>query len=194
MTKKTIPLDTFEPKSREDWRLWLKENHQSKQQIWLIYAKKGSQLPTLSYSDAVDEALCFGWIDSRVQSIDALRYRQQFSQRKVGSVWSKVNKEKVARLITEKRMTPAGLAVINRAKKDGSWTILDEVEEGIIPPDLEVAFKNQPNGLAYFKEISRTDRRNILQWLMLAKKPETRARRIETIVAAAAERRKPAPF
>lgn len=187
-------LDTFYPESREDWRDWLHQHHDKKMSVWLIYFKAKSGKPTVSYSDAVDEALCFGWIDSKAKPIDADSYMQFFSRRKERSVWSRVNKEKVARLIAEGRMSQAGLAIIDIAKRNGSWTILDDAEALVIPDDLDAAFESLPGSRAYFEGLSRSDKRNILQWLILAKRAETRAKRIEAIVENAGMGKKPEPF
>ena len=187
-------IETFYPKNRQEWRSWLQDNHDKKQNIWLIYYKQKSKIPTVSYSDAVDEALCFGWIDSKAKSIDEVKFMQFFSKRKEKSVWSKINKEKIEMLISSGLMTPAGLAIIEKAKANGSWTILDEVEALIIPPDLEEAFSQKLNAKTYFQSLSRTDQRNILQWLVLAKRPETRQKRIDEIVDLAELGQKPKQF
>ena len=187
-------LETFYPRNRQEWRAWLEENHDKKQNIWLIYYKQKSKIPTVSYSDAVDEALCFGWIDSKAKSLDEVKFMQFFSRRKEKSVWSKINKEKIESLINSGLMAPAGFAIIEKAKANGSWTILDDVEALIIPPDLEGAFSQKLNAKTYFLSLSRTDQRNILQWLVLAKRPETRQKRIDEIVDLAEQGQKPKQF
>ena len=185
---------TFYPMDRKAWRDWLQHNHDTADRIWLIYYKKKSGKPSVSYSDAVDEALCFGWIDSRVKSIDDEKYMQLFTRRKADSVWSKVNKEKVARLIAAGIMREPGFAIIAAAKANGSWTVLDAAEALVLPVDLEQALLKNPAALAFFTGLNRTDKRNMLQWLVMAKKPETRLQRINTIVEEAAQGRKPKPF
>ncbi len=187
-------IETFYPRNRQEWRSWLQDNHEKKQNIWLIYYKQKSKIPTVSYSDAVDEALCFGWIDSKAKSIDEVKFMQFFSRRKEKSVWSKINKEKIESLINSGLMAPAGFAIIEKAKANGSWTILDEVEALIIPPDLEEAFSQKLDAKTYFQSLSRTDQRNILQWLVLAKRPETRQKRIDEIVDLAELGQKPKQF
>ena len=147
----------------------------------------------MTYSDAVDEALCFGWIDSKSKSVDEKKFMQFFNKRKINSVWSKVNKEKVERLISEGLMTTAGYEIIKPAKQNGSWTILDEAEALIIPTDLNAAFKKRPNAKTYFFGLSRSDKRNILQWLVLAKR-QTRQNRIDEIVDLAEQKQKPKQF
>ena len=187
-------IETFYPKSRQEWREWLLENHHSKQSIWLIYYKKKSNIPTVMYSEAVDEALCFGWIDSKTKPLDEEKFMQFFSKRKTNSVWSKINKEKIEHLTNAGLMTKAGFDIIEIAKQNGSWTILDEAEALIIPNDLEEEFENNPNAKTYFLSLSRSDKRNILQWLVLAKRVETRAKRIREIIELANINNKPKQF
>jgi len=187
-------IETFYPKNRTEWRAWLEANHDKKQSIWLIYYKKKSNTPTVNYSEAVDEALCFGWIDSKAKPLDEEKFMQFFSRRKVKSVWSKINKEKVERLVKEGLMTSAGLDIIEQAKQNGSWTILDEAEALIIPNDLDDEFEKRPIAKNYFAGLSRSDKRNILQWLVLAKRPETRLKRITEIVELAEQNLKPKQF
>ncbi len=187
-------IEIFYPKSRQEWREWLQDNHDKKQSVWLIYYKKKSNIPTVIYSEAVDEALCFGWIDSKSKPIDDEKFMQFFSKRKEKSVWSKVNKEKIERLTTEGLMTKAGFEIIEKAKQNGSWTILDEAEALTIPDDLEQEFEKRPNAKPYFLSLSRSDKRNILQWLVLAKRQETREKRISEIVELANKSQKPKQF
>jgi uncharacterized protein YdeI (YjbR/CyaY-like superfamily) len=187
-------MNTFYSESREQWREWLESNHSKERSVWLIYYKKNSGKPSIIYSDAVDEALCFGWIDSKIKSIDDKKYMQFFCPRKPHSVWSKVNKEKVATLIEKGLMTKAGLNTIETAKINGSWNILDEVEALIIPEDLLTALSVSLVAKEYFLNLSRTDKRNLLQWIALAKKGETRQKRIREIAISAEYQRKPKPF
>lgn len=192
MQKKEI--ETFCPASQEDWRQWLTENHSVKQCIWLVYHKKKSNTPSLSWSEAVDEALCFGWIDSTKRPIDEDTFMQFFCKRKPKSLWSKINKSKVQQLIDEGRMTQAGYESIETAKQNGLWTMLDDVEELTIPKDLAKAFKTQPGSKPYFLSLSKSVRKGILQWLVLAKRPETRQNRVNEIAELAAQKRKPKQF
>lgn len=189
-----LQMDTFCPTNRSDWRKWLMENHQSRQSVWLIYYKIKSGKPTLKYDDAVDEALCFGWIDSKAKPIDDERFMQFFSKRKAKSVWSKINKERVGRLIAEGLMTDAGFECIEIAKQNGFWSILDTAESLEIPDDLEAEFQTIPDSKDYFLSLSRSDKRNILQWLVLARRIETRQKRISEIVELSAQRLKPKQF
>jgi len=187
-------MESFHPKSRQEWRSWLNDNHGSQQSVWLVLYKKESSMPTISWSEAVDEALCFGWIDSKRKPVDAEKFIQFFSKRKSKGTWSKVNKEKISLLIDNGLMAPAGLDCIERAKQNGSWTILDEVEELKIPEDLETAFKTQADSKDYFLSLSKSVRKSILQWLIFAKRPETRQKRVTEIAELAAQKLRPKPF
>ncbi len=189
MIKKEI--ETYCPKSQTEWRQWLEKNHQSKQSVWLIYYTKKSTIASLSWSEAVDEALCFGWIDSTRKTIDEFSFMQFFSKRKPKSNWSKINKEKVANLIEQGLMTEVGLASIETAKQNGYWTILDEVEELIIPKDLEIAFEKYKGSKDYFLSLSKSARKIILSWIALAKLQETRQKRIDEVVESAEQNLKP---
>lgn len=186
--------ESFCPANRQEWRDWLQENHDKKPSIWLIYFKKESRKPSIVYSEAVDEALCFGWIDSKSKPIDGEKYMQFFSKRKPKSVWSKINKEKIERLTEQGLMTKSGFDCIEIAKTNGSWNILDEAEALIIPNDLEEAYLENPNAKSYFLSLSKSDKRNILQWLVLAKRPDTRQNRIKEIVTLALQGQKPRQF
>lgn len=187
-------IETCCPASPAEWRQWLKENHRSKQSVWLVIYKKSAGVPTLSHSEAVDEALCFGWIDSIKKSLDPEKAIQFFSKRKPTGTWSKINKEKVERLIANKKMTKAGLDIIEAAKQNGSWTILDDVEQLTIPADLEKAFNTQKGSMDYFMGLSRSAKKMMLQWLVMAKRPETRQKRIDEIAENASQQLKPKQF
>lgn len=187
-------MKTFYPKSAQEWRQWLEKHHDAEQSVWVLYDKKSSGKPSMSWSEAVDEALCFGWIDSTRKTVNDEQFIQLFAKRKPTSTWSKINKDKVKQLIAEGRMAPAGLAVIETAKQNGSWTILDSVETLGIPEDLEKAFKAHPGSKDFFLGLSKSTRKAMLQWLVLAKREETRQKRVEEIAALAGERRKPKQF
>jgi len=177
------------------WRRWLEENHDSADAVWLVFFKKGSGRPSVSWEDAVDEALCFGWIDSKVQRIDDDSYRQYWTRRKPNSVWSRINKDKIRRLTPEGRMTPAGLASVAAAKANGSWTIMDGPDAGVVPDDLAAALAAaSPRAEATFAGFSSSTKRSALYWLVSAKRPETRTRRIADIAERAAQGRKPTPL
>lgn len=187
-------IEVITPRNAAAWRKWLQANHLKKQSVWVIKYKKSAGIETVSWSEAVDEALCFGWIDSKKQSIDEEKYRQFYSRRKANSTWSKINKAKVKRLIDEGLMTPAGLESIEVAKENGSWTLLDAVEELIIPPDLEAAFQKQPGSKAFFNSQSKSTRKLILYWVVSAKRQPTRDKRVKEVAECAAEELKPKPF
>lgn len=186
--------ETIYVETRKEWRQWLEENHRSKQSVWLICNTRKSGSPAIHWSELVDEALCFGWIDSTRKSIDETRFKQLFSKRKPQGTWSRINKEKIQRLIAGGLMTQAGLDVIDAAKQNGSWTILDEVEELIIPSDLENAFKEHTGSKDYFLGLSKSVRKMMLQWIVLAKRPETRQKRINEIALLAGQNKKPKQF
>jgi uncharacterized protein YdeI (YjbR/CyaY-like superfamily) len=187
----TEEIKTVCPLNRQQWREWLQAHHDTEKSVWLVYYKKKSNRSTLAWSEAVDEALCFGWIDSVAKPIDEERYMQFFCRRKPTSVWSRINKEKVERLISEGLMAQAGLDTIDRAKSNGSWIILDDAEALVIPADLEEEFQKKPNAKAYFLGLCKSDKRNLLQWLVLAKRPETRQKRMAEIVDCADQQLKP---
>ena len=175
-------IKTFYAKSQKEWRKWLEKNHQSEKSVWLIIYKKESGTPSVYYTDAVDEALCFGWIDSKPNKRDDESYYQFFAKRNPKSNWSKVNKGKVAKLLEKGLITKAGLETIETAKQNGTWTALDKVEEMTIPEDLQKAFDKNKTAFAYFDKFPRSSKRNILEWIMNAKRPETRQKRIEETV------------
>lgn len=186
--------NTFCPASAKEWRLWLKKHHKTKASVWVIFHKKGSGKPFVSWSDAVDEALCFGWVDSVRKSLDEDRFLQFFGKRKPGSTWSKINKDKTERLIAGGLMAPAGMKSIETAKENGSWTILEQVEDLTIPADLEKEFKNYPGSKTFFKSLSKSARKSMLQWLVLAKRPETRKKRVTELTQLTAKKQKPKQF
>ncbi|PSL31616.1 YdeI/OmpD-associated family protein [Dyadobacter jiangsuensis] len=183
--------EVFCPANRQQWRQWLIQNHISKGSVWLVYYKKGANVSTITWSEAVDEALCFGWIDSLARPLDAERYMQFFSKRKPGGGWSKINKEKILRLTRVGLMTRAGLEAIAVAKQNGSWSLLDKVEELIVPDDLESALAKSDVAYSFFENLGRSDKRNLLQWIAFAKRQETRQKRIDEIVEYASKKMKP---
>lgn len=184
-------IEVFYPLSHTDWRKWLENNHHSKQSVWLICYNKTSNKKSITWSESVDVALCFGWIDSKKIKVDSESTHQFFSKRKANSTWSKINKVKVAQLIEKGLMTEAGYKSIEVAKHNGSWTILDDVEQLIIPEDLNAELKQKPVACDFFENLSRSSKKAILQWLVLAKKTETRQNRIAIIVARAEQKLKP---
>ena len=137
-------LEKVEVKSRAEWRRWLERHHEQKESIWLVAYRKHCTSSYVPYDEIVEEALCFGWIDSVRRKLDEDRTMLRLSPRKPKSPWSRINKRRVDKAIREKRMSVAGLARIERAKKDGSWTIADEVEDLVIPADLADALRQEP--------------------------------------------------
>lgn len=187
-------IEIFYPTNKAAWRAWLQENHNLKQSVWLVQYKKLSEIPSISWAEAVEEALCFGWIDSKKIAIDANQTHQFFSKRKAKSTWSKINKNIVQKLIKEGLMSKAGLECIKIAKANGSWSILDEVEELIIPKDLKFALENNLGAADFFDSLSKSIKKMMLQWIVLAKRPETRQNRIDEIARLATQKLKPKQF
>lgn len=187
-------IKTFYAKSQKNWRQWLEKNHATEKSVWLIIYKKGSDTPSVYYPEAVDEALCFGWIDSKSNKRDADSFYQYFAKRNPKSKWSKINKEKVARFIEEGRMAPPGLETLELAKRTGTWTALDGVEELEIPADLLAEFEKNKTAFTYWEAFSRSVKRGILEWILNAKRPETRQKRIDETVRLAAKNEKANQF
>lgn len=183
--------ETFCPTNRLEWRLWLQENHNKRQSVWLVYYKKKTGKSSLIWSEAVDEALCFGWIDSKAVTIDDLSFKQFFCPRKPKSVWSKINKEKVKRLTEEGLMTPAGQRCIDIAKQNGYWSILDVVEELIIPDDLMKELEARQGAKEFFISLSPSVKKMALYKIAIVKRPETRQKRVVEIAEQAARKEKP---
>ncbi len=172
----------LQPRSRRAWRAWLQRNHHRSTGVWLVYAKKHTNIPSLSYNDAVEEALCFGWIDSKINPIDDRLYMQVFTPRKPKSAWSALNKERVARLLGAGQMTAAGLALITLAKKTGTWNELDHVDTLTTPQELGRAIEASAAARRAWDALRPTQKKQLLYHLWNAKKAETRARRVEEIV------------
>lgn len=187
-------IEQFYPETKQHWRKWLEKNHIRKNAVWVVFYNKKSTKPTISWSDAVDEALCFGWIDSKAETLDIESHKHYFCKRKPNSTWSKINKEKVERLISNHLMTEAGFNVIDIAKQNGSWTILDEVEELTIPSELEKAFEKFENSKDYFSSLSKSKKKVLLQWIALAKTDTTRQKRILEIAENASQKQQPKQF
>ena len=181
------PPNSFHPKSRAEWRRWLEQHHTREQGVWLVSYKKSTGKARFDYEEVVEEALCFGWIDSKGNKLDDERSMLWLAPRKPGTGWSKINKGRVERLMADGLMMPAGLAKVEAAKQDGSWNALDSVEALEIPPDLKKALAADKTAKQYFDAFPRSAKRAILEWISNAKKPETRARRIEETVTLAAK-------
>jgi uncharacterized protein YdeI (YjbR/CyaY-like superfamily) len=170
--------DSVQPKTRAAWRAWLAKHHERAEGVWLITYKKAAGKPRIEYDEAVEEALCFGWVDSKPGKVDEERTKLWFAPRKPKSGWSRPNKERIERLIASSLMQPAGLAKIEAAKKDGSWAALDAVEDLVVDADLAAALAIYPKAAQNFEAFPRSAKRGILEWIALAKRAETRAARI----------------
>lgn len=171
----------------EQWRAWLVENADRGVGAWLVSWKKATGRPAVGYDDAVLEALAVGWVDSTAGTIDDERSMLWFAPRKRGSGWSRPNKLRLERLEREGRMQQRGRALVEAAKADGSWTLLDDVEDLVVPPDLAEAFTRHPGSREAWEGFPRSVKRGQLEQVVQAKRAETRARRIEQIAAAAAQ-------
>jgi uncharacterized protein YdeI (YjbR/CyaY-like superfamily) len=169
-------------KSRKEWRIWLKQNHLSEKSVWLIIYHKDIRTPSVQYEEAVEEALCFGWIDSKPNKRDANSYYLFFAKRKPKSNWSKANRERAEKMIKQGLMTEAGQAMIDLAKRMGTWAALEEVQNSVIPDDLQELFDKNKKAFDNFEAFPPSSKRIILEWILNAKRPETRQKRIEETV------------
>lgn len=184
---KQAEIEQFYPPTRQEWRMWLQQHHRMRTAVWVVMYKKAAGVPTISWSDAVDEALCFGWIDSTKKKLNDTASIQYFTRRKPTSTWSAVNKKKVEQLINEKLMTPAGMACVEVAKQNGCWNILDDVEQLILPQDLAQALLSLPGAHSYYTSRTKSAKKLILNWVMSAKLAPTRQARIAAIATHAAQ-------
>jgi uncharacterized protein YdeI (YjbR/CyaY-like superfamily) len=175
-----------EADDRATWRAWLEANHATSNGAWLVTWRPRSGRIGLDYEAAIEEALCFGWVDSTGGRVDEDRGKLYFAPRKPRSGWAATNKARVERLLAEGRMQPAGLAAIERAKANGSWEVLDSVERLEVPDDLEVALAAAPPAAANFAAFPPSARKQLLAWVAAALRPETRATRIRQVAEAAA--------
>jgi uncharacterized protein YdeI (YjbR/CyaY-like superfamily) len=185
--KQAGDLDHLSIESADELEKWLQKHYRQKESIWLVTYKKDSGHGYVPYLEVVDLCLCYGWVDSQIRKVDQQRSKLRLSPRNPKSNWSKVNKEKIARLTLEGRMQPPGMAMVELAKRSGTWNFLDEVEEGIIPEDLKEALRSHPLAESHFNNFPRSSRRGILEWLKSAKTPATRTRRIHEIAQKAAK-------
>lgn len=169
----------------DEWRAWLADHHADRQGAWLVSWKKHTGKPAVGYAESVCEALCFGWVDSLGRKLDDDRTMLWFAPRRPASGWSRPNKERVERLLAEGRMMPAGQRLIDLAKANDSWTLLDDVENLVVPPDLDEAFRARPGSREHWDGFPRSVRRGVLEWIVQAKRPATREKRVlETADAA----------
>ena len=181
----------LEFKTPKSWETWLAKNHAKASGVWLRMAKKDSGRTSVSHAEALEVALCYGWIDGLRKAADAETFLQRFTPRRPRSIWSKINREKIAVLIAAGRMKPPGLREVERAKQDGRWeAAYDSQSRATVPPDLEAALKSNPKARKFFETLDSQNRYAILFRTANAKRPETRARRIAQFVAMLAEGRK----
>jgi uncharacterized protein YdeI (YjbR/CyaY-like superfamily) len=174
---------------RATWHAWLEANHATVRGAWLVTWRRGHG-PALDYEAAIEEALCYGWVDGQAGRVDEGRGKLYFAPRKPTTGWSASNKARIERLVAAGRLAPAGLASVERAKANGAWNALDDVEAGVIPDDLAQALAAAPPAAANFEAFPWSARRQILYWIGQAKRPETRAARIlETATRAARNER-----
>jgi uncharacterized protein YdeI (YjbR/CyaY-like superfamily) len=178
-------------KNSQEWRGWLEENHYSQKEVWLLHSKKNSNNAFISLSDAVEEAICFGWIDSKLVSIDKERYILKYTPRKSNSVWSKINKERAERLIESGKMTKAGIAKIEAAKKHGLWNAAySDKKKERVPSDLKEALSEDKNAWNNFQEFVISYRNMYIRWVIGAKTAETRKKRIIEVTRRSAQNKK----
>jgi uncharacterized protein YdeI (YjbR/CyaY-like superfamily) len=177
-----LPADAVLVRARAEWRQWLQQHHDRTQGVWLVTFRQGSGEPAPGYDAVVEEALCFGWVDSRPKKLDERRTMLWFAPRKPGSGWARPNKLRVERLIAQGLMAPAGLAKVEAAQADGSWTMLDAVEDGAdggtVPDDLAAALAAWPDARRHWDAFPRSARRGILEWIVQAKTAATRDKRV----------------
>ena len=183
----TVELRKIELGSRAEWRRWLAEHHGTSPGIWLIWRKKRAGAQPLTLDEAVQEALCFGWIDSTLRPLGNEKSALRFTPRKPGSIWSRLNKQRVESLIAAGLMTDAGHKVVDAAQRDGSWGALDAVEKLRVPDDLMQALAADPGARRNFDAFTASAKKQALWWIESAKRPPTRARRIAEVVRLAAQ-------
>ncbi len=165
--------------SRDDWRAWLRKNYDTTKEVWLIYYKKQTGKPSVPYDDSVEEALCFGWIDSTIKKIDDEKFARKFTPRKAGSRWSEANKKRAKRMMKEGRMEEPGLAEIMEAKRGGEWFKIAPVKkELVVPSYVKEALANNNKALENFNNLAKSYKRQYIGWIASAKREETRMRRL----------------
>jgi uncharacterized protein YdeI (YjbR/CyaY-like superfamily) len=179
--------ERLEAHTLDDWANWLAAHHAESTGVWLVTAKRATGRQPFDYEAAVCEALRYGWIDAVQRTLDEERSMQWYAPRRPTSGWSRPNKVRIERLEREGRMEPAGRAVIEAAKANGTWTLLDEVEDLVVPDDLAAAFEAYPGSRAHWDAFPPSARKQMLAWIVTAKQPATRARRVQQTAANAAE-------
>jgi uncharacterized protein YdeI (YjbR/CyaY-like superfamily) len=185
-------MKTLELKDRAEWRAWLTDNHDRENEIWLIYTKKATGIPCIEYVESLDEALCFGWVDSLIKKIDEQKYARKFTPRNDDSKWSLVNKTRVEQLIQDGLMTEHGLKKVEAAKRSGSWDspVQKPKMDFEMPAEFAEALKNNPQAEAVFNNLAPSHQKQYLGWIVTAKRPETRAKRIAESIQMLAEGKK----
>lgn len=187
MEKKQATRIEFYAKNRKIWRKWLEKNHDRVDNVWLIIYKKGSGVSSVYYDEAVEEALCFGWIDSKPNKREEQSFLLFFSRRNPKSKWSALNKKRVEKLLEQGKMHKNGWAMVELAKKSGTWTALEKVDALEFPPELKKAFAKNKTALANFDAFPKSVKKAILEWISNAKKEETLKKRIDETVSLAAK-------
>ena len=176
-----LPILSFQ--SQKKWRDWLLKNHATFNGVWLRLYKKNSDVKSINHDQALDEALCFGWIDGQAKSYDEQSYLQKFTPRRKGSIWSKRNTDNIKRLIKERKMHPSGLAEVEKAKADGRWEkAYDSPANMKVPDDFLKELSKKPKALAFFKTLNKTNKYSIAWRIQTAKKSETRQKRVQAII------------
>jgi uncharacterized protein YdeI (YjbR/CyaY-like superfamily) len=169
--------------NRQKWRNWLTQNHYKSQSAWIVISKKNSAKKGITLDEAVEEAICFGWIDGKLKTRDQETFTLKFTPRKAISVWSKINKKRAEKLILEGKMTPAGLMSVEQAKKNGSWdSAYTNLTLAETPHDLEEALLKEPRAWKNFNEFANSYRNMYVGWVSQAKTAQTRQKRIQTVV------------
>jgi uncharacterized protein YdeI (YjbR/CyaY-like superfamily) len=189
--QKTQKINQLTVQNRQQWRDWLSQNHASAQGVWLVIKKKGNNEFGVALDDAVEEAVAYGWIDSKLHVIDKKTYQLLFTPRKAGSLWSESNKVRVEKLFKEGLMTPTGREKVEVAKRDGSWNKLDAVNELRLPPDFETVLAADSEAQNNFAAFAPSTKKQILWWIEIAKRPQTRQKRILQTVAWAKQNKNP---
>ena len=175
------PIEEF--RTRAAWEKWLERRHGDDAGVWIKFAKKGTGVTTVTYSEALEVALCYGWIDAQVKRFDEMYYLQRFTPRRTRSKWSKINRDSATRLIESGMMRPPGLAEVERAKADGRWdAAYDSSANAAVPEDFERALAHNKKAREFFATLSSANRYAVLYRIQDAKRPDTRARRIKQLV------------
>lgn len=171
-------------KTKDEWRKWLSINHDKEVEVWLIFFKKNTGTPSLEYETAVEEALCFGWIDSIIKKIDDTKYARKFTPRKDNSKWSEINKKRVAKIIKKGLMTEFGFSKIDAAKKTGYWNKVEKLNISFdLPEEFTQALKQNKKAKTFFEKLAPTYQKHFIGWIVVAKRQETKERRIKESIS-----------